>query len=205
MNPPFDAKNILFTDESVIRQYGTGVRRTMWIEQNVEQEDWPTIPRVHSGGCSRMFWGCVSRFGFGPIIPLQGTLKSAEYCNILERIVAPYVRYLEETHGVRMILQQDNAPCHRSKRVSNKIAELGLTTFKWPASSPDMNPIENAWAVWKSNRQATYGYATNVVELEAQSVAEWRKLSPNYAKELVYSFEKRLRAVIRHQGRPIPY
>jgi transposase len=37
------------------------------------------------------------------------------------------------------------ARLHTSRCVIRYLQEVGLTLFEWPAMSPDMNPIENAW------------------------------------------------------------
>ena len=46
----------------------------------------------------------------------------------------------------------------RQKTVCAKIEKMGLEVLPWPAQSPDLNPIENAWKVLK-NRVAGEKYA----------------------------------------------
>src|SRR5438128_1090473 len=36
-----------------------------------------------------MFWGCVSVFGTGPLVPVQGTMASAEYVNMIATSLLP--------------------------------------------------------------------------------------------------------------------
>ena len=39
----------------------------------------------------------------------------------------------------------DNDPKHTSKKAHEYMLEMGISGFKTPAESPDMNPIENVW------------------------------------------------------------
>ena len=44
---------------------------------------------------------------------------------------------------------QDGAPCHRSKLVSDLLKKKNIKTLDWPDNNPDLNPIDNLWAILK--------------------------------------------------------
>lgn len=44
----------------------------------------------------------------------------------------------------------DGAPPHRKRNVTDLLAENNITVLEGTGNSPDLNPIENAWHVWKN-------------------------------------------------------
>ena len=45
--------------------------------------------------------------------------------------------------------QQDSAPCHKAKSVTNWFQTKNVRRLKWPGNSPDLNPNENLWTLIK--------------------------------------------------------
>lgn len=45
-----------------------------------------------------------------------------------------------------MVVIMDNAPWHRGDEITDLIESTGAKLIKLPPYSPDLNPIEHAWA-----------------------------------------------------------
>ncbi len=53
-----------------------------------------------------------------------------------------------EPHTSKPFFQQDGAPAHTSKATKSYLEASNIELLRpWPAQSPDLSPIENAWAL----------------------------------------------------------
>ncbi len=100
---------------------------------------------------------------------------------------------------------QDNAPCHKTNLIMDYLAQQNVPTLDWPPQSPDMNPIENLWAIIKKRRQKKYGIPATKGELIEQIFDIWEILDDELLAVLSESIEKRLKEVLRMGGHPTKY
>ncbi|GFU20395.1 transposable element Tcb2 transposase [Trichonephila clavipes] len=86
---------------------------------------------------------CMVAFPFGRTglyIIRDGPLTARRYRDeILRPILVPYAAAI----GDDFILMDDNCRPHRANLVEDFLFEDGIVRMKWPACSPDMNPIEH--------------------------------------------------------------
>ena len=99
--------------------------------------------------------------------------------------------------------QQDNDPKHTSRLAKAFLDENAPVVMDWPSNSPDLNPIENLWAIVKGNVEKRM--PKNINELEQFMVEEWRSIPDTVIKNLVGSMRHRCELIIENHGERIAY
>ena len=67
------------------------------------------------------------------------------YCDVLQKELKQSIARLPDKSSY--MFQQNVAPWHTSKLVSEKIAKMKLNMFEWVAKSPYLNPVEMLWSI----------------------------------------------------------
>lgn len=190
-----DWKKVLFSDESKYSIFGSDGIRYVRRPKHERLNPKYVLPTVKHGGGSVMVWGCFSGYGMGPIHRIEGIMDRYKYATILEDIMLPYAEW---NMPLRFIFQQDNDPKHTSKFVKEWFTSHKVNVLKWPAQSPDLNPIENLWEiVEKKIRSKTFANATQLME-EIQIV--WNSMDQDIIDNLIASMPKRCKEVINNKG-----
>jgi transposase len=196
---------IVWSDETTVRQAPKGQQQLIWTHTSVNKDNLQTNLQIHSGGFSVMFFGCFSNFGIGPLVALEQSMNAAVYMEVIEQHVIPEIQAAKEDFGVNLIFMQDNAPCHKAKVVMDFFRDNGIEPLPWPAQSPDLNPIENLWAILKQRRQKKFGMPSSRDELVEQVFDIWNSLEPELCLSLSKSARKRLIQCIDRNGRATKY
>ena len=94
--------------------------------------------------------------------------------------------------------QQDNAPCHKAGSITNWFNENSISVMPWPARSPDLNPIENIWAI--IDQKLSSHTIHNLAELERLVDRYWNEIGVDLCVKLVESMPVRIKACLKANG-----
>lgn len=196
-----DWRKVLFSDESHFLVQG---QRSRFVRKS-ENEKLTTqhFDQTVKHPIKKMFWGCFSYKGTGSLVPIEGMMNSEKYKNLLEQKLENELRKLD-ANG-QALFQQDSAPCHVSKVMRQYFTEKKIRCLEWPGNSPDLNPIENLWAILKARlRKIDCTTKTKLIEAVIQLWFRDTQISEN-CKKLVDSMPNRVKQIIKNKGGHIAY
>ncbi len=70
----------------------------------------------------------------------------------------------------------------------------------WPASSPDLNPIENIWQRIKQRLRRRHKQPHNVEELKVLIADEWSRITIEEIRDLIKTMHDRMATFICARG-----
>ena len=196
-----DWRKVLFSDESHFLVQG---QRSQYVRRSRNEE----IREEHMNQFvkhpeKRMFWGSFSYNGVGSLYPVDGIMNAEKYMQVINtKLQGDMEEAFPNGEG---IFQQDLAPCHRANKVKKIFCEKGIRVLDWPGNSPDLNPIENLWAILKLEAQKK---DCTTLEKMTQAIIDIWFGEPKmklHCSKLVDSMPKRVKEVIQKRGGHIKY
>jgi hypothetical protein len=112
-------RKVVFSDESHFLVQG---QRSQHVRRSVGEPLTPDhIQQFVKHPEKKMFWGCFSYNGVGPLFPVEGMMNSDRYNDVLIQQLLPYMlRTFPDGLGV---FQQDLAPCNTSNKMKDFFAQ----------------------------------------------------------------------------------
>lgn len=165
----FGWNQVIASDETVFRV--NDVRRFYWQRPGQRK-----VCRTVKYSMKINAWGCLSSDGFGRIICFKDNMTSTILCDKI----------------------YTNALIPSANKLFGQNEDHSIETLPWPSLSPDMNPVENVWALLKikvSDRRFT-----SKEELIRAIKEEWRDLLQELPSNLMSDTNRRIDRLIEAKG-----
>ena len=192
---------VIFSDETQIHTYPLTHDQRVWTTPTEGLNPDLVVPMVHSEGVGLMIWSCISKNGVHDLVSMEGSVTGERYRDVLDDHLLPIIQnYFPDNN---YLFQHDNSSIHSSHVVSNFLKGQRISVMEFPAKSPDLNPIEHFWSLFK-RRLKQEPQAHNREELW-QNVLNTREYfwSEDFTKKIQQyykSMPKRIQAVIAANG-----
>ena len=138
-----------------------------------------------------MIWGFITWNGVGKIVKTSNKMNSDEYKTIINNGLFDFL-VDKQIDPKSIIFQQDNASCHKSKKVLDHFQNNQIALLYWPPNSPDLNPIENVWNfLEKQIRKSGIKFSSDD-HLWNEIEKEWYKIPLEIIRNLFSSMKTRI-------------
>lgn len=137
-------------------------------------------------------------------VPNGAKVDSQKYVqHILDPLLIPFWHRTCEEYGWTAVME-DGAPGHKKFAITCR-ERNEVETLKWPAQSPDLNPIESLWGDMECELAHIYGRITNLALMEEALKTAWMNITVERLDGLIRSMPERLQAVINVNGYATPF
>lgn len=195
-------RHVVFSDEATFQLHSNTIPMRYKVGSERPQRPMPKHSfKVH-------VWGAFSAKGPVGFHVFTGIMDGELYRKIITENLFDNAK---EVMGRYWVFQQDNDPKHTAKATIKLLNDQRVQVLDWPSNSPDLNPIENLWAIMKRrvekevNKQVCEKNPVNSAVFQEIIRSEWNNIEETILLNLVNSMRKRLGQVLAKNGNKINY
>ena len=202
---PEQWSRVLFSDEKTF--YGKGFCGRTYVRRPVGEAFSPEHCVNKTAHPVKVnVWGCFSAAGPGYLHVCYKNLDSTLYLSVLRGNLIDVARRDFDLAPPRIVpwhFLQDNAPMHKSNIVRDWLHTAGVSVLDFPPYSPDLNPIENLWAIMA--RRVEKCQCNDDDTLGDVCIKAWNEIDSQVFNNLAHSMPARCAAVIAARGHHTKY
>ena len=147
-----------------------------------------------------MVAGGITKYGLTNLVFCSGTMNNFSYKQFL-LFLKQDMDNIEKKHQLKkkLIFQQDNVSCHKSKDSLEAIEVIfGENKIWWPANSPDLSPIETVWAILK--QELSKKQNNNLEDLRNNIIDIWARFPNELCEKIINEFDTKIRLCQKENG-----
>ena len=187
-------RSVIFTDEKKFNLDGPDGFRYYWHNIRMEEQ---FFSKRQMGGGSLMLWCGVGWNGKTAPVVLKGKQKASDYVKTLENHLVPFAH---EIAYPNWILQQDLCTIHTSRTTKKWLEDNHIHVLDWASCSPDMNIIENIWALLSMRVYQGGRTFKSKKELEEAIFKCWHEITQEEIRKYFDSMPNRLFELVSKSG-----
>lgn len=191
VNEGDDFTRTAFIDEARFQLHRNTV--LMWFPRH-EERPRVGLPR-HSPSLHCL--GGIASTGVTPLVVQAGTWTADSFVAAISDHLEPMVSVLYDNDPDRRYML-DNAPCHTAAFTRQWAQANGVNLFFQPSASPDLQPMENVWALLK--QRVEMRAPRTLQELRGGLEEEWASLTVDEVAPFWENMARRMNAVLTSGG-----
>ena len=146
-----------------------------------------------------MIWGCLTAQGLRYLCWIKEGLDAELYRQILDDEFMDTLEHYKLKKKY-IIFQHDNDPKHTAILTKQWFVDHKVTVLKWPAQSPDLNPIEHLWDEIDRQLRKLSHKISNSSDLFEKLETVWNSIDLECCTKLYESMLDRIQRVLKSKG-----
>ena len=201
-----DWAKVIWTDECAFNVGGAPGR--IWVTRRAEEEfaESCLLPKFKKRE-SIIVWGCIVGRRKGPLIIWdKGAWGKTINAKGYQTHIVPHLDRFWNTESVRtndyVYIQHDNTSSHHARTTVAELQERGLYNYlkSWPATSPDLNPIEAVWRLMKTRIGKLVPRPQNNSDMITAIQDQWSSITEFELGQILDTMVDRVGAVLSASG-----